>query len=231
MGLGDLVMKSTVKLSTLMIRSTVASLPLTSESFARARLYENTTSSALNGVPSWNCTPLRRWKRQCLGPISSQRSARAGSIDRSGARPTRPSNTLPSAPMVKVSFNEYGSMEWMVPWNAHRSSLACSDAARTAISAPASKKFLVRIGFPPLSLLPRLPNYRGCLDLAAGLAENTHHHRASSLRKSTENNGCGNSHRHRPQVPCGTPAHAGGGGRRRLALSQGGHPLTFGFCV
>jgi hypothetical protein len=32
-----------------------------------ARVMENTTSSAVNGAPSWNLTPLRSVKRSCVG--------------------------------------------------------------------------------------------------------------------------------------------------------------------
>jgi hypothetical protein len=44
------------------------------------RVKENTTSSAVNGEPSWNFTPLRSVKRYCVGDISFHAVARAGSI-------------------------------------------------------------------------------------------------------------------------------------------------------
>ena len=40
---------------------------LSCEPALRARSAENTTSSAVKGEPSWNFTPLRRWKRQRVG--------------------------------------------------------------------------------------------------------------------------------------------------------------------
>ena len=36
---------------------------------ARALSNENITSSALNGLPSWNLTPLRSWNVQTLPPL------------------------------------------------------------------------------------------------------------------------------------------------------------------
>jgi hypothetical protein len=40
---------------------------------------ENTTSSAVNGLPSWNVTPFRRVKRQCVSESCFQLVARLGS--------------------------------------------------------------------------------------------------------------------------------------------------------
>ena len=55
---------------------------------ARAKL--NTTSSAVNGVPSWNCTPLRSSKRQTVGEVCFHEVASDGARLRSLLRPTRP---------------------------------------------------------------------------------------------------------------------------------------------
>ncbi len=54
---------------------------------ARAKL--NTTSSAVNGVPSWNTTPLRNSKRQTSGEVCFQLVAKSGARLRSLLRPTR----------------------------------------------------------------------------------------------------------------------------------------------
>ena len=44
--------------------------------WVRARL--NTTSSAVKGVPSWNCTPLRSSKRHTVGDVCFQLVASMG---------------------------------------------------------------------------------------------------------------------------------------------------------
>ena len=49
-----------------------------SEPSPAARLKVNTTSSAVNGVPSWNCTPLRSSKRQTVGVVCFHLVASAG---------------------------------------------------------------------------------------------------------------------------------------------------------
>ena len=43
-----------------------------------ARSMENTTSSAVKGVPSWNFTPFLRWKRQVVAFTCSHEVASAG---------------------------------------------------------------------------------------------------------------------------------------------------------
>ena len=65
------------------------------ESSAIARSKENTTSSAVMGVPSWKVTPGCRLKTQ-LRPsgATSQLSASAGRMVPSGAKRVRPSKTL-----------------------------------------------------------------------------------------------------------------------------------------
>ena len=45
---------------------------------SRTRLSVNTTLSALNGVPSWNVTPLRSVKRHVVLLTGRQDSASAG---------------------------------------------------------------------------------------------------------------------------------------------------------
>jgi hypothetical protein len=47
---------------------------------ASARSIENTTSSALNGAPSWNFTPGRSLKRQLVGVGWLHCVARPGSM-------------------------------------------------------------------------------------------------------------------------------------------------------
>ena len=49
-----------------------------SEPSPAARLKVNTTSSAVNGVPSWNLTPGRRSKRQTVGLVCAHLVASAG---------------------------------------------------------------------------------------------------------------------------------------------------------
>ena len=52
------------------------------------RCTENTTSSAVKGVPSWNFTPARSWKRQLVGPVICQAVARPGSSLKASLRCT-----------------------------------------------------------------------------------------------------------------------------------------------
>ena len=59
-----------------------------SEPSTWVRAMLNSTSSALNGVPSWNCTPLRSSKRQTVGEVCFQEVASDGATDRSLLRPT-----------------------------------------------------------------------------------------------------------------------------------------------
>ncbi len=51
-----------------------------------ARSIENTTSSAVKGVPSWNLTPFLRWKRQVVASTCSQRVASEGTSFSSRSR-------------------------------------------------------------------------------------------------------------------------------------------------
>jgi hypothetical protein len=48
----------------------------------------NTTSSAVNGVPSWKVTPLRSSNRHTVGEVCFQDVAKAGASARSLPRPT-----------------------------------------------------------------------------------------------------------------------------------------------
>ena len=49
---------------------------------------EKTTSSAVNGVPSWNLTPLRRSKRHTVGAVCFHSVASAGTSSSFLSRPT-----------------------------------------------------------------------------------------------------------------------------------------------
>ena len=104
-GLGEVRMKSTVWSSTFTAFMSAGARVLICEPGLRMRSVEKTTSSAVKSSPSWNFTPLRRWKRHLSGSTISQRSARPGTILRSLSRLVRPSMTLPSAPSVKLSFS------------------------------------------------------------------------------------------------------------------------------
>jgi hypothetical protein len=59
-----------------------------SEPSPAARWNEKMTSSAVNGVPSWNCTPLRSSKRHTVGEVCFHEVASAGARLRSLLRPT-----------------------------------------------------------------------------------------------------------------------------------------------
>ena len=90
-GLGASVTNSTVWSSILTISFTPASRVVRSDPFARTRSAENSTSSAVKSSPSWNLTPRRRWNRQRSGATICQRTASAGSMERSGPRRISPS--------------------------------------------------------------------------------------------------------------------------------------------
>src|SRR5271163_743120 len=70
-GSGCLVSKSIVMSSTLRTSLTDPTLPDVCDVFEVMRAYENSTSSAENGVPSCHFTPWRRWKRHTVGLIDS----------------------------------------------------------------------------------------------------------------------------------------------------------------
>src|SRR6185312_296082 len=114
-----------------------------SEPSDSARWKLNSTSSAVNGVPSWNCTPWRKSKRHTVGETCFQLVASAGARLRSLLRPVRPSYMLPSTESCSVSFSDIGSMDTASPWSATRS--VCADAtkliAANAQAAPATSRF------------------------------------------------------------------------------------------
>ena len=65
-----------------------ATYPFMSLPASVARLKLKTTSSAVNGVPSWNLTPRRRSKRHTVGEVWVHWVASSGTIDMSLPRPT-----------------------------------------------------------------------------------------------------------------------------------------------
>src|SRR6266540_80510 len=71
-----------------------------------ARSMLKRTASALNGLPSWNFTPFRRWNVHVISSLaSSQRSARSGTISPFASTKTSPLNrwrtmAIPSMPCV-----------------------------------------------------------------------------------------------------------------------------------
>jgi len=79
-GEGAGVSTSTVYSSTLRAVPTGAANTLKLELGSCARSIENTTSSAIRGVPSWKVTPRRRWKRHTVGLRISHEVASAGMI-------------------------------------------------------------------------------------------------------------------------------------------------------
>ena len=85
-GFGLLSIMSTVWSSTFTHSASAGTLVVKFEPGARTRLAEKSTSSAVKGEPSWNFTPLRRWKRQRVGSGVSQDSARPGARFRSLSR-------------------------------------------------------------------------------------------------------------------------------------------------
>ena len=80
MGLGPLRNTSTVCSSTFLTSLTLCTADIMLDGAVPARVSENTTSSAVNGAPSWNFTPLRSSKRTCVGETCVHLVASAGSI-------------------------------------------------------------------------------------------------------------------------------------------------------
>src|SRR5260221_6560064 len=77
-GSGADVIRSTVSASTARASLMVATRLASSEPSFDTRWYENTTSAAVNGVPSANLTPERSLKRQTVGSTSDHSVASAG---------------------------------------------------------------------------------------------------------------------------------------------------------
>ena len=78
-GFGALVTNWTVMSSIFFTSAIVSSELRWSEDGICARLNENTTSSAVNFVPSWNATPARSLNSQVVGLTVFHDSASAGS--------------------------------------------------------------------------------------------------------------------------------------------------------
>jgi multidrug efflux pump subunit AcrB len=85
---GASVTRSTVRSSTLRAAVTPLSWKLRCEGGASMRWTENTTSSAVKGVPSWNFTPARSWKRQLVGLVICHDVARPDSSLKASLRCT-----------------------------------------------------------------------------------------------------------------------------------------------
>src|SRR6266700_305619 len=73
---GDVGVTSTVMASTTTVESAPSPTKPPPPEAIRSNVY--LTSAAPNGLPSWNLTPGRRWKRKVLGPTCSQRRASPG---------------------------------------------------------------------------------------------------------------------------------------------------------
>jgi hypothetical protein len=74
-GFGPFVLTCTVISSALLTDSTDVSSPFMSDVGCRARLSENTTSSASNAAPSWNLTFGRSLNSQVVGSFGRMRQA------------------------------------------------------------------------------------------------------------------------------------------------------------
>ncbi len=72
-------------------------------------MIENTTSSAVKSLPSWNFTPLRRLKTHVVGLVCFQLVASAGTISSFLPRSTSDSYTWPLIELVSSSFCAIGS--------------------------------------------------------------------------------------------------------------------------
>ena len=129
----------------LILRTSLMSLTLArmSEPSPAARWNENTTSSALKGVPSWNCTFLRSSKRHTVGEVCFHEVASAGARLRSLPRPTSASYTLPVTDSCSDSLSECGSIDRASPWLAMRT--VCAPAPSAAHSKAVARKLLIRM--------------------------------------------------------------------------------------
>src|SRR6516164_4834894 len=77
-GLGPLVVNSTVKSSIFLGTPDAFEYTRNCEVCSAARWNENTTSSAVKGVPSWNLTPALSLKRHTVGLTCVHEVARHG---------------------------------------------------------------------------------------------------------------------------------------------------------
>src|SRR5258706_7490155 len=96
---------------------------------------ENTTSSAVNGVPSWNLTPVRREKRQVVSLTWVQERARPGTMLSCLSRVTSVSCTCCENRLVRPSFCENGSAVCGSPDEVQRNGLASARAAASRMAA------------------------------------------------------------------------------------------------
>ena len=87
-GFGPSVTNSTVRSSTLRGLPAAFEYARICEVSSAARWYENTTSSAVSGAPSWNLTPGRSLNRQVAASTCSHDVASPGTIFRSRSRIT-----------------------------------------------------------------------------------------------------------------------------------------------
>ncbi len=110
-GEGTGVSMSTVKSSTRRALPMGSANTLKLELGSCARSIENTTSSAVNGVPSWKTTPRRRWKRHTVGLRASHEVASEGTSCSDLPRAVRRSNTSSFRLLLSPSFCAWGSAD------------------------------------------------------------------------------------------------------------------------
>src|SRR5258706_8745075 len=109
-----------------------------------ARSMENTTSSAVNGVPSWNLTPARREKRHVVSLTWVHERARPGTMLSCLSRITSVSCTCCENRLVSPSFCENGSAVCGSPAEVQRNGLASAPAAaRTPAAATSANSALM----------------------------------------------------------------------------------------
>src|SRR6266436_2138738 len=108
-----------------------------SEPSTLERSYEKMTSSALNGVPSWNLTLWRRLKRHTVGAVCFHDVASSGMSSSFLPRPTSGSYTLPRRLSCSDSLSECGSIETASPWSAYLNVAACAPLVMQAPSVQA----------------------------------------------------------------------------------------------
>src|SRR6185369_17460029 len=122
-----------------------------------ARLKENTTSSAVNGVPSENFTLSRRVNSHTVGDFSFQAVAKAGCSFRSPPRRRTGSYSFCMTDSKKVSLRAYGSIELTSPSLAHLKTLPCAKLGELIIVVSAS--------VPAASMSDFTPSLIGCSPL------------------------------------------------------------------
>src|SRR5689334_13714867 len=119
------------------------------------RSIENTTSSAVSSLPSWNFTPLRSLNSQVLSSIVFHDVARPGIMRESGSICTSLSKMCSAMLLLGKRLKKCGSIDVTSAATATLSSCACTVAVQTPAASAATAvrretTVRIRIGDPEL---------------------------------------------------------------------------------